>query len=239
MDIFFNGQDLDIGILITGNVSYSLLLLSWFYDKTYIIRSISIAGWIMIICYLLMKDSISFIPILWNLLFISINGYKLVLYVLNNRKNILSTWQKKVFQMAFNTFEIGEFKEILSIGRIENYVRQNITEENKFLIKEQQFPDYIYLLTQGSIQIQSSKGLDIVVQAGVFLGEMSFIDNTIPGASVILHDNCEVIKWNQSDLKLFFKSHKIIKHKFYALFLTDILKKLRNTTAQLNTLKQS
>lgn len=136
--------------------------------------------------------------------------------------------------MAFHSFEIGEFKEILTVGKIVKFESNKLNSQNCYLIKEQEFPDNIYLLIQGSVQVQSSKGLNIEISSGVFLGEMSFIDNTIPGASVILKEDCEFIQWNQSDLKQFFKTHKIIKHKFYALFLTDILKKLRNTTSQLN-----
>ena len=225
----FNLSNPDVALIITGNLSYFLLFLSWFFNKLYIIRLVSITGWVLIILYLAINSNFPSIPVLWNFLFITINVYKLIMHYINNRKNRLNTWEKRIRKLCFNTFEIEEFKQILSLGEIKQF--NPSSHEKRTLIQENILPKSIFLLTSGSLSVTSTKGLDILVKEGAFLGELSFIQDKIPYASVTAIDTCEYIEWDQHRLRKYFLTHIPIKQKFFSLFLDDIIKKLRESSA--------
>ena len=151
------------------------------------------------------------------------------MYYINNRKNRLNTWEKRIYKLCFNTFEIEEFKLILALSKTQSF--SPCKDETRILIQEKEMPSSIYLLTDGHLAVTSSKGLNVDIKEGTFIGELSFIQGKIPYASVSAKDRCEYIEWNQDKLQEFLKTHISIKQKFYALFLEDIIKKLRESSS--------
>ena len=226
MDIITDITSIPLPILISGNISYALLFISWFFERAHVIRAISILGWTLIIIYLILSSSNAVIPLLWNTLFISINLYKLIMYWIRNKKNQLTEFESYVYNLVFKNFEIPEFKELLSFSEFVKVPNNT----KKSLIKASHKPKYLYLITKGQARVRTENGLEIIVESGAFQGEMSFIDSSTPYASVDALPNCEYLKWNQAQLSIFFKTHKDIKNKFFSLFLKDIIRKLRKSS---------
>lgn len=144
-------------------------------------------------------------PIRWNLFFISLNLYHISKILMAKKKVILTEKQEEIYQWFFRDLTKVEFYKFISAGHLEMVKAQTtLTTEGKEVHD-------LWLVYSGRIDILKNQVKVSELKDGHFLGEMSFLSNLPATATAVTHFDCELIRWNQKDLKaLLAKSPSLI-----------------------------
>lgn len=144
-------------------------------------------------------------PIRWNLFFIGLNIFHISKILLAKKNVQLTEKQEEIYQWFFRDLNRVEFYKFISAGHSEKILA------NTVLTKEGEEVHDLWLIYSGRIDILKNQVKVSELKDGHFLGEMSFLSNLPATATAITHFDCEVIKWNQKDLKsLLAKSPSLI-----------------------------
>jgi hypothetical protein len=181
---------------LLGNLAFILVACSFMVKDILWLRLISISASTCSIVYNYnVAGNPLWVPISWNLFFISLNFYHVAKIIYGNRVIILNDKEKELYRLLFSSLNLIEFSKLIKMGE---WKTSNPGEE---LIKERQVMTDLYLIYNGKVEIIVGEKVVNELKDGQFIGEMSFLSNELASATVKTLYPTEYIKWNQKKLK--------------------------------------
>ncbi|MBC7540710.1 MAG: cyclic nucleotide-binding domain-containing protein [Bacteriovorax sp.] len=166
-------------IQIIGNLAFILIACSFMVKDIFLLRLISITA---SFCSIIYSTNISaaplWVPICWNLFFISLNFYHIIKIIYGNRKIKLSKIELELYQMSFSELNLIEFSKLIRMAEWRN------AEAASVLIKEDQVMEELLMIYNGRVDILVKNKKINELRDGQFIGEMSFLTNQPASASV-------------------------------------------------------
>jgi hypothetical protein len=183
-------------IHIIGNLAFCLIACSFMVKDIFLLRFISIAA---SFCSIIYSTNVAatplWVPICWNLFFISLNFYHIVKIIYGNRKIKLSNIELELYQMSFSQLNLIEFSKLIRMGEWKE------AAEGVILIKEEQAMENLLMIYSGRVEILVRGKKITELRDGQFIGEMSFLTNQPASATVKTVLPTKYILWKQKDLK--------------------------------------
>lgn len=207
---------------IYGHIAYFLIFLSFLVRKIIWLRSLSICAGIFSIAY---NYSIAatplWTPIQWNIIFMATNIYHL--YSLYKEKQDIKFYgyEKNLYEEVFCDFTPYQFQKLLDISQVNGcYKDQRIIEQNKHI-------EELYLIINSSLKIIVNNQHITNLNAGDFVGEMSFMTGEPTRASAFaLDDEVRVLSWNTDQLKKLLSNNSEINGLFTAALGKQLINQL-------------
>lgn len=183
-------------IHIIGNLAFILVACSFMVKDIIWLRFISITASICSIFYNShVTASPLWVPISWNLIFISLNFYHITKIIYGNRKVKLSSIELELYQMSFSALNLMEFSKLIRMGEWRK------AEVGTILIEEGQVMEELLMIYSGRVDILVKNKKVNELKDGQFIGEMSFLSNHQASATVKTVLPTEYVSWKQKDLK--------------------------------------
>lgn len=135
------------------------------------------------------------VPICWNLFFISLNFYHITKIIYGNRKIKLNNIELELYQMSFSQLNLIEFSKLIRMGEWRE------ADADTILINEEQVMDNLFMIYNGRVEILVKNKKIAELKDGQFIGEMSFLTNQPASATVKTVLPTKYIIWKQKDLK--------------------------------------
>jgi Cyclic nucleotide-binding domain len=112
----------------------------------------------------------------------------------------------------------GQFRKLIRISQ-RTYASENL------LLVEGERPDHLHYLLKGQAEIAKGQSRHWI-EAGVFLGEVAFLNTTTASATVRLLSSAECVTWKTEDLKAMMNKDKAIDIAMRGIFNHDLAAKV-------------
>lgn len=183
-------------IHIIGNLAFILVACSFMVKDILWLRLISVTASLFSIYYnSYVAETVLWVPITWNLIFISLNFYHVVKIIYGNRSITLNDIEQELYQNAFSELNLMEFAKLIRMGEWRE------KESGIVLVEEHQQMAELYFIYSGRVEIIVKKNKVNELKDGNFIGEMSFLSNQPASATVRTILKTKYISWKQNDLK--------------------------------------
>ena len=183
-------------IHLVGNLAFILVACSFMVKDILWLRLLSVTASLFSIAYNAnVAASALWVPIYWNLFFISLNFFHITKIIFGNRKLKLSDIELELYKIAFSELNLMEFSKLIQLGSWRD------AEPGVVLIQENQVMDELLLIYNGRVEILVNDNKVNELRDGQFIGEMSFLTNHSASATVKTILPTKYIAWKQKDLK--------------------------------------
>jgi len=126
----------------------------------------------------------------------------------------------------FKDFKVTELMNVSMVAKIETYRREQI------IFKERARGDALYVIKKGSCRVLKSDSFGeehvlAILKAGEYFGEISLVDRAPRSATVIAHEDCELLVIRRADFRNLIAGNPEIERKFYKSFSEVLCERLR------------
>ena len=202
------------------NVANLFLLASFSVKSMLKLRALNIVAGAFFIWWALSFAEPLWMSMGWNILFCSINVWRIWLAILERRPPKLSLEEQRLYQTAFRSLSPQDYRKLLDLGQWENGLPPDL------LVSSGQMPSRVWMVASGRIDI-SRDGQDIrQIKAGDFLGETSFLSQRPIGVDAHIGEPVRCISWGSRELGFFMKKNPQIGSDIQQLLGRCLVRKL-------------
>lgn len=208
-------------VQIFGNLAFMLVALSFMVKDMLWLRCLSITA---ALCSITYNSNVAasplWVPISWNIFFISLNIYHVIKIIYGNRQLKLTQKEQELYEMSFSQLNPIEFAKLIRTAT------WKIAKTGEVIIKQGQEMENLLMIYNGSVEIIANQTKVNELRDGQFVGEMSYLTNKPASADVVAIHDTEYVCWNQKNLKDLMKRNPSLIFSLQAalgLQLTNVL----------------
>jgi len=132
----------------------------------------------------------------------------------------------------FKDFKVTELMNVSMVAKLENY------RQDQIIFRERAKGDALYVIKKGKCRVLKSDSFGeehmlAILKAGEYFGEISLVDRAPRSATVIAHEDCELLVIRRSDFRNLIAGNSEIERKFYKSFSEVLCERLRITNENL------
>jgi hypothetical protein len=156
--------------------------------------------------------------------------WKVVSFIANLGMIFLVFGGRFDFGIPADMRELFEKISVLSPGQFRKIVKlsKRISKVGTPVLVEGQKPTELHYLSEGKVRIEKG-GQEHIVNAGAFLGEVSFLNDTTASASVHMMEGAVIVSFDAAQLKELMAEDKSIDIAMRGVFNHDLAKKVANS----------
>lgn len=205
-----------IDILV--HVGASIILIGYGVRDQIVLRIMVILGTLFYVAFYLSMDTPLWSSLLWNALFISINIFMIIKLYRDRIVGKMSYNEQTMFRFLHN-LNPGEFRKIRNAGIIKT------TDSRSRVCDKRKKNNRLYLILDGAAEVLLPNK-NVVLGAGAFIGEISFLNREKSSADVFLLPNTTYVVWEYDHLEELFRKNNHIKNCLNYLIAQDVTRKL-------------
>lgn len=207
-----------IDILV--HVGASIILIGYAIRDQIVLRLMVVIGTLFYVAYYLSMDTPLWSSLMWNALFISINIFMVIKLYRDRIVGKMSYNEQTLFRFLHN-LNPGEFRKIRNAGYIAT------TDSKSRICDKSKNNNHLYLILDGAAEVLLPNK-NVILGAGAFIGEISFLKGGKTSADVYLLPNTTFMVWEYDDLEELFRKNQHIKNCINYLIAQDVTRKLSN-----------
>jgi CRP-like cAMP-binding protein len=132
----------------------------------------------------------------------------------------------------FKDFKVTELMNVSLVAKIENY------RQDQIIFKERAKGDALFVIKKGKCRVSKSDSFGeehvlSILKAGEYFGEISLVDRAPRSATVIAHEDCELLVIRRTDFRNLIAGNPELERKFYKSFSEVLCERLRITNENL------
>ena len=205
-----------------GNLSYLMLAASYLVTNMYWLRSLAIVALgLEGVYFFFSADTPLWVAIAWAAVFVAINLVQLLIMARNRMRVRLSLEARGLHEQRFGKLGRVDFDHLVRAGRWRDVPPGTV------LVREGEPVEDLCLLLAGAARVDSGGRPIATIEAGSFVGEMSFLSGEAAAATVTALDACRVFAVRQNRLRDLLRTHGEIRGVLQELFGHDLVRKLR------------
>lgn len=158
--------------------------------------------------------------IAWNGLFIGVNVFQIFLLMKERWPVALQGLERQVYDDIFHDLTPGAFVRLLKLGEWRD------RKEGDVLVKDGDVVDEMLLLCEGAAAVRKEDREFARLEAGQFVGEMSFLTKEKASADVVCTSTAKVLAWPQKALQAYLDRNSTISFQVRGVLGRDLVRKL-------------
>jgi hypothetical protein len=159
----------------------------------------------------------------WNALFAFVNAIWAVTILRERREVTLPRELATTYAGYFTALTPPEFLRLWNLGRRARISSQRLTREGEF-------PDSLFFLTSGTVQVSRQGALVTELPAGHFVAEMSLLTGEPANADVDAVGQVEAVRWAIGDLRSIRQRNPVLWTKIQSVIGHDIVRKIQTSS---------
>ena len=221
--------------VILFNTANIFFVLAFMAKKIVWLRLLTITGMaVSIPYYLYFQEAPLWNNFFWVCIYALINLVMLFVIYLESRPIKLSDLEQKIYNMTFKSLEPRVFKKLIDHGSLEE-----IQPEVNFITRDSELDSLMYVV-EGEAEVVLKHGEHIIIPAGGFIGEQSYITGEKTSADVKTgKDAAKIIRWNSEALRKYLAGKEVLKDNLDLIFTADLIHKLRDMEEDIDQIRHS
>ena len=203
------------------HVANVLYLASYLVRDILWLRFLTVIAGLTLVPYYYMQATPLWAPIAWNGLFTAINVVQIQRLLLERRPVRLSAEEERLHKTLFAGLSARRFLRLLGVGSREE------AKAGTCLVEQAVKHDRLLLVSEGSVDVQVDGRPVARLEAGRFVGEMSYLTGEETSASVWAADATRYIAWGRKELESFLHAHPDVRAALQLVIGTDLARKLK------------
>lgn len=213
---------------IPGHVSYLIIAISYCLSNIYWLRVAAVVGLVLEIMYFLLTSSALYAGIAWDLIFIAINAFHLVLLTRDRFSIRLEADEHALIKGAFSGLHDAQIAQILKAGA------WRTLETGTKLTEEGQPVHELFFIQRGRLGVQA-KGTHVAeLGQGCFVGEIAFLTGNAATATVIADEETRLIAFSHTRLLAVCKRDHQVAAAMHHLIGRDLAGKIARSDLRLD-----
>ena len=205
-------------------IANSIYVISYMLTSMVWLRLLAIIAAVSTFPYFYFQAEPLWSALFWQSCFLAVNLVNLVMLLYSMRPPKFDTFETLVYKLKFFDLKQHEVAPILKLAQ-----RMNL-QDGQVLLKDGDSNNRLFLIADGNFRIVKNGTEITLLEAGAFVGELSFISDEAISADVISAGDTKVMYWDKHALEPLFKKHGLYKSYLHSLFSIDIAQKLRRMT---------
>jgi hypothetical protein len=186
------------------------------------LRALAILSSLVWIGAMIGTDSIIVASIFWNVIFIAVNLWQIASLFQENRAVIFNEEERCLYDGLFQNFKPGEFLKFLRLGQWQDLAA------GATLVRKGEPTEGIWVLSHGEAEVSGDHGdRKATLGANDLVGEMSFLTQQLPSATVRMRTEGRALFWQKEKLDAFFRLHPTLKIGYQSVISANLAGKLR------------
>ncbi len=213
------GTDMAIYFLYVANILY---LVCYGVRDVLWLRIFCVIALVTILPYYMWgTESIQNSCILWNLAFLAINAFWIVVIFRERQPPKMTDDQKQLFSDVFEkSCSAQEMLRLLTVSESKS------ADVGTKLITRATHPDGLILIEQGTANVVFDSELLAKLGRGDFLGEMNYLTNEPASADVVAATHVQYRIWKRAALNKVFEGRPELKSAVHEIIGHDLVRKL-------------
>lgn len=210
---------------IAGHLAFGLIAFSFVVKDILYLRVVSVVASLFSVMYnFYIPIDPMWLPIGWNLVFVSLNLYHIAVIVYEKRPIKMKPKDKELYETLFKDLSPVEYIKVTKIAEWETF------PAGSTIIKEGAHVKRLLLIYNGTIDIIANGGKVAELKDGQFVGEMSFLtERPATAACVVKHDS-ECLVWRQPEFKALLKRNPSLYFSIQSILSAQVSDALVNTS---------
>lgn len=196
--------------------SYSMRDILW-------LRVLTVVAACFLIPYFYFRPDPLLPAIYWNLVFTLLNVFWICRLLLERRPVNLSDDERQLCQIVFRTLTPREMKKILKLSSWSNAVPGEC-----FISKDEPL-ERLILIYSGKANVEIDGELVGELNAGQFIGEMSYFTDELAAANVVATQDTRYVSWPKDQLRTFLDSNSDLRAAFQIILGSVLAKRLQES----------
>ena len=206
-------------------IANSLYVISYMLTSMVWLRTLAVIAAASTFPYFYFQVEPLWSALFWQGCFLTVNLVNLLILLFAMRATHFDADEKLAYEIKFSGLKPHEARPILKIAN-----RMPVAEDH-LLLKEGEENDRLYLILEGECRVVKNDNRIAILQAGDFVGELSFLSDDVISADVVAAGNARLMYWDKQSLQPLFKRQGLYEPYFYSLCGIDVANKLRAMTA--------
>ena len=166
--------------------------------------------------------------ILWNLVFLSINAFWIVVIVQQRRPPKMTAREKQLYDEVFcNSCSQREMLDILAVAKYVDF------QESEEIVSRGSDPASLILIENGTANVLLDGKLLASLGRGDFIAEMSYLTGEPAVADVVALTSMTIIRWERSELEDLFEGNPNLKSTINEIIGRDLVQKIVSSESKL------
>ena len=221
--------------LILLNCGYTIYLAAFLAKKIVWLRLLTITGNFLVVPYFLyFHETPLWNSFVWMCIYTVINLVMLFIIYLESRPVSLDDLEQRIYDRTFKSLEPRVFKKLIDHGSLEE-----IQPEVNLVTRDSEL-DSLMLVAEGEAEVVLKHGEHIIIPAGGFIGEQSFITGGKTSADVTTgKEATTILRWNSQVLRKYLADKETLKDHLDLIFTSDLIHKLRSMEEGFDEIRHS
>ncbi len=199
-----------------------LFLVSFLVRDILWLRVMSIVGGFALIPYYLYGQAeVLWVPFSWNLVFMTINAVQIYRLILERRPVRLTAAERRLHELVFASLTPRAFSRLVALADWRD------ADSTDRLVASGAPLEELMLVSDGRVAVRVGEREVATLEAGRFVGEMSFLTGQEPSADVVAMGQTSYLAWPCDDLRRFLEEHPEVRSGLQLILGTDLARKLR------------
>jgi hypothetical protein len=198
------------------------------YLCSYLVRDILwlrvltvLAGLSLLPFYGSCSEHILWAPIVWNLVFMTVNVVQIAILLFERRPQLLLGPERDLYAQVFSDLSPGEFRRMVALGEWREI------EPGDTIVRRDTVVHDMLVLKDGALDVSVAGRVIARLVPGQFVGEMSFLTGEKATADVTAAQSSRVLAWSQESLTALLEKKPALAFKIRGILGRDVVAKLR------------
>ena len=198
-----------------------LYLASYLVRDILALRVLTVVAGLTLLPFYIMRPEPIWVAVAWNALFIAINLVQIHRLLLERRPVRLNQAELALYNRVFSTMSQRDFLKLLRSGRWQSAPPSSCLVEQGLPVTD------LIVVASGSVAVKVQDREVTTLDAGRFVGEMSYITGEPTSASVWTREPTEYVAWAREALQSLFTTNADVRSGVQLAIGADLARKLR------------
>ena len=194
-------------------VAYSVRDILW-------LRWFAVAAAVTNMPYFLLQPTVLWPPILWAAVFTAINLYQISRIYLERRPVVLSTDERRLYDLGFQTLRPRDFIALTLLGEWKN------SAGGDKLVTEGESPSRLSIAISGSVEVLKQGRSLGRIEPGFIIGTAHALTGLPSPVDVTFTEDARYISWPITSLRAFMERRPDLRDTLQGLVNRDLARKL-------------
>jgi len=199
------------------NLAYGIYFIAFLLRDMLLLRLTVICSCVCLIIYGYYTQSTPMM--LWNLSFLLINLFQIIILILERRPVVLDEELEEIYLSVFRVLTRREFYNLWKFGESHDLQEEAVCREGKA-------PAYLNLITGGEFEVIRAGERLTSLSPFQFIGEMSFFNQSVATADVRATGKASVHRRSHAQLDNLKNKWPIIHERLLVILGQDLTKKI-------------
>ena len=206
---------------LAGHLAFGLIAFSFLVKDIFWLRIVSILASLFSVLYnFYIPVDPMWLAINWNFVFIAVNLYHIGVILYEKRAVKMDDKNEELYQTLFKEMTPVEY---LKISRAAQW--ETLKPGQRIITQGMPVPD-LYLIYNGTVDVQVDGEYVTELKDGEFVGEMSFLTDKVATASCIVKYEAQCLVWKQREFKELLKRNPSLYFTIQSVLSAQVSDKL-------------